>query len=82
VFTVHFWKDRVILDGENLPMGQITADILNLSEEQILALRYKANETYGLFRMYVTALLDFYFERLKGRNEEYYAVHSVLYPRS
>ncbi|OPX92500.1 MAG: hypothetical protein A4E53_00487 [Pelotomaculum sp. PtaB.Bin104] len=165
-FTVHFWKDRVILDGENLPMGQISTDVLNLSEEQILALRYKANETYGLFRtqlynpeikkdlalvtamqdklneyldiilamppfkyldvdtrmthntltvifeetpddfqrilqqgtfefetfygflrkvftipdelislrVYVTAMLDFYFERLKKRNEEYYAV--------
>jgi hypothetical protein len=165
-FTIHFWKDRVILDGNNLPMGQISADILNLSEEQILALRYKANETYGLlrtqlynpeikkdlalvttmqdklneylnmilalppfkyldvdirmthntlplifeetpedfqrilqqgtlefetfygflrkiftipdelisFRVYVTAMLDFYFERLKKRNEEYYAV--------
>lgn len=49
-FTVHFWKDRVIFDRENLPMGQISTDVLNLSEEQILALRYKANETYGLFR--------------------------------
>ena len=165
-FTVHFWKDRVILDGDNLPMGQISTDVLNLSEEQILAMRYKANDTYGLFRtqlyppetkkdlalvtalqdklneyldivlalpmfkhldvdinmtrnmltvifketpndfqriqqqgtlefetfygflrkiftipdelisfrVYVTAMLDFYFERLKKRNEEYYAV--------
>ena len=165
-FTVHFWKDRVIVDGKNLPMGQISTDVLNLSEEQILALRFRANETYGLlhtqlynpeikkdlalvtalqdklneyldmilalplfkhldvdikmthntlavifeetpddfqrilqqgtlefetfygllrkiftlpdelisFRVYVTAMLDFYFERLKKRNEEYYAV--------
>lgn len=49
-FTVHFWQDRVILDGVNLPLGQISSDILNLPEEQILALRYKANETYGFLR--------------------------------
>jgi hypothetical protein len=27
-FTAHFWNDRVILDDKNLPVGQISADIL------------------------------------------------------
>lgn len=50
-FTVHFWKDRVILDGKDLPIGQISTDVLNLSDEQILALRHKANETLEMFHM-------------------------------
>lgn len=165
-FTVHFWNDRVIIDGTSLPVGQVSTDVLNLSDEQLLSLRHKANETlkvfhtqlynpeikkdlalvtviqdrlneylnlvlalplfryldvdikltrnilteifeaapdnflrimqpgtlefetfYGFlrklstipdelitFRVYITTMLDFFFERLKKRNEEYYAV--------
>lgn len=46
-FTVHFWSDRVIVDGKDLPIGQISTDVLNLPDEQLLSLRHKANETLG-----------------------------------
>lgn len=44
-FTVHFWNDRVIIDGKNLPIGQVSTNVLNLSNEQLLSLRRKAEET-------------------------------------
>ncbi|HWQ77151.1 MAG TPA: DUF6076 domain-containing protein [Syntrophomonas sp.] len=43
-FTVHFWNDQVRIDSKILPTGQISADVLNLSDELILDLRYKADE--------------------------------------
>ena len=48
-FTVHFWNDRVIIDGTSLPVGQVSTDVLNLSDEQLLSLRQKANETLKVF---------------------------------
>ena len=44
-FTVHFWNDRVIFDDKNLPVGQISADVLNLADDRLLSLRRKASET-------------------------------------
>jgi hypothetical protein len=44
-FTVHFWNDRVIFDDTNLPIGQITTDVLNLIDDRLLSLRRKASDT-------------------------------------
>ena len=44
-FTVHFWNDRIIFDDKNLPIGQITTDVLNLADDNLLSLRCKASET-------------------------------------
>lgn len=44
-FTVHFWNDRVSIDGKVLPVGQVSTDVLNLSDEQIFTLRQKTDET-------------------------------------
>lgn len=43
-FKVHFWRDRVSIDSKVLPVGQVSTDVLNLSDEQLLDLRHKANE--------------------------------------
>jgi len=43
-FTVHFWGNRVSIDGTVLPMGQVSTDVLNLSDDLLLDLRSKANE--------------------------------------
>ncbi len=43
-FTVHFWSDRVSIDGKVLPMGQVSTDVLNLTDDLLLDLRSKANE--------------------------------------
>lgn len=43
-FTVYFWSDRISIDGRVLPVGQISTDVLNLSDDQILALRQKIDE--------------------------------------
>ncbi len=44
-FTVHFWNDRIIFDDKNLPIGQISTDILNLADDKLLSLRRKASKT-------------------------------------
>ncbi len=44
-FTVHFWNDRIIFDDKNLPIGQITTDVLNLADDNLLSLRRKASGT-------------------------------------
>ena len=43
-FTVHFWNSRVSVDGKVLPMGQVSTDALNLSDDLLLDLRSKSNE--------------------------------------
>jgi hypothetical protein len=43
-FTVHFWSDRVSIDGKVLPMGQVSTDVLNLTDDLLLDLRSRANE--------------------------------------
>ena len=54
-FTVHFWNNRVSIDGKVLPMGQVSADVLNLSDDLLLDLRHKANETLKVIK---TELFD------------------------
>ena len=44
-FTVHFWNDRVIFDDKNLPIGQISTDVLNLADDKLLSLRRRASDT-------------------------------------
>lgn len=44
-FTVHFWNGRVIFDDKNLPIGQISTDVLNLADDKLLSLRRKASDT-------------------------------------
>lgn len=49
-FTVHFWNGRVSIDGRVLPMGQVSSDVLNLSDDLLLDLRHKANEMLKIMK--------------------------------
>lgn len=49
-FTVHFWNSRVSVDGKVLPMGQVSTDVLNLSDDLLLDLRSKSNEVLKTIR--------------------------------
>ena len=42
-FTVLFWEDHVLIDGKSIPLGQISTEVLNYPDEQLLALREKLN---------------------------------------
>lgn len=42
-FTVLFWEDRTRLGRTDLPLGQVSAEVLNLTDTELLELRHLAN---------------------------------------
>ena len=45
-FTAQFWKDKVLLGGTKLPLGQVSADVLNLDLQKLQDLRLKNDRLF------------------------------------
>lgn len=52
-FTVQFWQDFVLFENCKIPLGQISCDVLDLSDETLLQLHEKTN---ALSRLVCTQL--------------------------
>ncbi len=51
-FTLMFWKDKILIDNLNIPLGEASTEILNFSDEAILDMFNARNEAIDSMRIF------------------------------
>lgn len=46
-FTLMFWKNQILINGNKIPLGQCTTDILNLSDDYLVEMNSSRNALVG-----------------------------------
>ena len=46
-FTLMFWKNQILINGNKIPLGQCTTNILNLSDDYLVEMNSSHNALVG-----------------------------------